>query len=50
MAIPSIEAHVVFDVHPTHPSAVIATVTGPQGNIPWVGLQAADWTVVTPRP
>ncbi|BDH15458.1 DUF317 domain-containing protein [Streptomyces hygroscopicus] len=43
---PSIDAHVRLDTHPTHPSAVIATLTGAQAHIPHVGLEAADWHVV----
>ncbi|CAO0837420.1 hypothetical protein SMICM17S_11129 [Streptomyces microflavus] len=43
---PSIDAHVVLDVHPTHSSAVTATLTGTQARIAHMGLEAADWTVV----
>ncbi|MET9507648.1 DUF317 domain-containing protein [Streptomyces flavidovirens] len=46
MTTPSIDAHVRLDVHPTHPSAVTAVLTGSQAHIPHVGLEAADWTVV----
>ncbi|WP_187412875.1 DUF317 domain-containing protein [Streptomyces sp. WAC01526] len=46
MTLPSIDAHVRLDTHPTHPSAVIATLTGAQAHIPHVGLEAADWHVV----
>ncbi|MEU4173781.1 DUF317 domain-containing protein [Streptomyces sp. NPDC026589] len=42
----SIDAHVRLDVHPTHPSAVTATLTGTQARIAHMGLEAADWTVV----
>ncbi|MEV5150962.1 DUF317 domain-containing protein [Streptomyces werraensis] len=42
----SIDAHVRLDIHPTHPSAVTAILTGSQAHIPHVGLEAADWTVV----
>ncbi|MET8503175.1 DUF317 domain-containing protein [Streptomyces sp. NPDC004787] len=42
----SIDAHVRLDIHPTHPSAVTAVLTGSQAHIPHVGLEAADWTVV----
>lgn len=42
----SIDAHVRLDTHPTHPSAVVATLTGAQANIPHMGLEAADWHVV----
>lgn len=41
-----IDAHVRLDTHPTHPSAVIATLTGDQAHIPHVGLEAAGWDVV----
>lgn len=41
-----IDAHVRLDTHPTHPSAVTATLTGSQAHIPRLGLEAADWTVV----
>lgn len=43
---PSIDAHVRLDTHPTHPSAVIATLTGAQAHIPHVGLEAANWDVL----
>ncbi|WP_203674735.1 hypothetical protein [Streptomyces sp. H39-C1] len=46
MTTPSIDAHVRLDVHPTHSSAVTATLTGPQTHIPHLGLEAADWHVV----
>ncbi|MCZ1006876.1 DUF317 domain-containing protein [Streptomyces lydicus] len=42
----SIDARVRLDTHPTHPSAVIATLTGTQAHIPHMGLEAADWHVV----
>ncbi|MFF7413351.1 DUF317 domain-containing protein [Streptomyces lydicus] len=41
-----IDAHVRLDAHPTHRSAVIATLTGPQAHIPHVGLEAANWSVL----
>ncbi|WP_409061218.1 DUF317 domain-containing protein [Streptomyces sp. SYP-A7185] len=41
-----IDASVRLDVHPTHSSAVTATLTGAQARITRVGLEAADWTVV----
>ncbi|MDF9816712.1 DUF317 domain-containing protein [Streptomyces sp. SPB162] len=47
MTTPSIDAHVRLDVHPTHSSAVTATLTGPQAHIPQLGLEAADWHVVS---
>lgn len=43
---PRIDAHVRLDTHPTHPSAVIATLTGSQAHVAHLGLEAADWTVV----
>jgi hypothetical protein len=43
---PPIDAHVLLDVHPTHSSAVTATLTGTQARIAHMGLEAADWTVV----
>lgn len=43
MATSSIDAHVRLDLHPSHPSAVTATVTGAQSHIAHVGLEAADW-------
>ncbi|MER5202183.1 DUF317 domain-containing protein [Streptomyces sp. NPDC002825] len=46
MAPQSVDAHVRLDTHPTHPSAVTATLTGPQAHIPHLGLEAADWHVV----
>ncbi|MFJ6752144.1 DUF317 domain-containing protein [Streptomyces sp. NPDC091266] len=46
MTPPSIDAHVRLDTHPTHPSAVTATLTGSQAHIPHVGLEAANWDVV----
>ncbi|MET7795365.1 DUF317 domain-containing protein [Streptomyces decoyicus] len=46
MTPPSLDAHVRLDTHPTHPSAVIATLTGTQAHIPHVGLEAADWHVI----
>ncbi|GAA2312592.1 hypothetical protein Scani_00130 [Streptomyces caniferus] len=46
MTPPSIDAHVRLDPHPTHPSAVMATLTGTQAHIPHVGLEAANWDAV----
>ncbi|GAA2530263.1 MULTISPECIES: DUF317 domain-containing protein [Streptomyces] len=46
MTTPSIDAHVRLDIHPTHPSAVTAVLTGSQAHIPHIGLDAADWTAV----
>ncbi|MFF8022144.1 DUF317 domain-containing protein [Streptomyces sp. NPDC007896] len=43
---PPIDAHVRLDTHPTHPSAVIAVLTGSQASITHTGLEAAGWTVV----
>lgn len=45
MSTPSVDAHVRLDTHPTHPSAVIATLTGFQAHIPHVGLEADGWHV-----
>lgn len=45
MSTPSIDAHVRLDTHPTHPSAVTATLTGTQAHIPHVGLEADGWHV-----
>ncbi|MDX2837229.1 hypothetical protein PV463_42760, partial [Streptomyces scabiei] len=41
-----IDARVHLDIHPTHPSAVTAVLTGTQAHIAHLGLEAADWTVV----
>ncbi|MGW6742866.1 DUF317 domain-containing protein [Streptomyces sp. NPDC055025] len=46
MTTPSLDAHVRLDTHPTHPSAVTATLTGTQARIPHTALEAADWNVV----
>ncbi|MFE9601603.1 DUF317 domain-containing protein [Streptomyces hokutonensis] len=43
---PPIDAHVRLDTHPTHPSAVLAVLTGSQSQITHTGLEAAGWTVV----
>lgn len=43
---PPIDAHVRLDTHPTHPSAVIAVLTGSQAHVTHTGLEAAGWTVV----
>ncbi|MEV8426810.1 DUF317 domain-containing protein [Streptomyces niveus] len=47
MTTPSVDAHVRLDTHPTHPSAVTATLTGAQAHIAHVGLEAAGWHVAT---
>ncbi|MDX3616493.1 DUF317 domain-containing protein [Streptomyces europaeiscabiei] len=44
---PTIDAHVRLDSHPTHPSAVTAVLTGTQAHVAHLGLEAADWIVVT---
>ncbi|MCA1221310.1 DUF317 domain-containing protein [Streptomyces sp. 8L] len=49
MTNPSLDAHVRFDLHPTHPSAVTAILTGSQAHIPHVGLEAGNWSVVAPN-
>ncbi|MEU3299695.1 DUF317 domain-containing protein [Streptomyces sp. NPDC006678] len=46
MTTPAVDAHVRLDIHPTHPSAVTAVLTGSQARIPHLALEAADWTVV----
>ncbi|MFE4664511.1 DUF317 domain-containing protein [Streptomyces sp. NPDC056716] len=46
MTTTSVDAHVVLDTHPDHPSAVTATITGTQTPIPHTGLEAADWIPV----
>ncbi|MEV8427038.1 DUF317 domain-containing protein [Streptomyces niveus] len=46
MSTPSVDAHVRLDTHPTHPSAVTATLTGPQAHIPHTGLEADGWQAV----
>lgn len=46
MTTPSIDAQVRLDTHPTHPSAVIAILTGSQAHIPHVALEADDWELV----
>lgn len=45
MSTPSVDAHVRLDTHPTHPSAVTATLTGTQAHIPHLGLEADGWHV-----
>ncbi|MFF7337413.1 DUF317 domain-containing protein [Streptomyces sp. NPDC008163] len=40
-----IDAHVRFDTHPTHPTAVAAVLTGTQAHIALTALEAADWSV-----
>ncbi|MDX3855631.1 hypothetical protein [Streptomyces sp. AK02-01A] len=47
---PTIDAHVRFDTHPTHPNAVTAVLTGAQARVAHLGLEAADWTVVEASP
>ncbi|WP_055495457.1 DUF317 domain-containing protein [Streptomyces sp. TP-A0356] len=42
---PAIDAHVRFDTHPTHPSAVTAVLTGTQARVALMALEAADWSV-----
>lgn len=46
MSTPSIDAHVRLDTHPTHPSAVTATLTGTQAHIAHVALNADSWETV----
>ncbi|MYS36678.1 uncharacterized protein DUF317 [Streptomyces sp. KhCrAH-43] len=40
-----IDAHVRFDTHPTHPTAVAAVLTGTQAHIALTALEAADWSI-----
>ncbi|WP_435124642.1 DUF317 domain-containing protein [Actinacidiphila sp. bgisy144] len=42
----SLDAHVLLDLHPDHPSAVTAVVTGPQVGVAVTVLEAAGWDVV----
>lgn len=42
---PAIDAHVRLDIHPTHPSAVQAVLTGAQARVALMALEAADWSV-----
>ncbi|MFZ4190534.1 DUF317 domain-containing protein [Streptomyces pseudogriseolus] len=46
MTTPSIDAHVHFDAHPTHPSAATATVTGSQAHVALIALEADGWETV----
>ncbi|MER6451402.1 hypothetical protein ABT270_01945 [Streptomyces sp900105245] len=46
MTTPSIDAHVRLDAHPTHPSAVTATVTGSHSRVALIALQADGWETV----
>lgn len=46
MNIPFINAHVRLDTHPTHPSTVTATVTGPHAHVAFVALEADGWEAV----
>lgn len=46
MNIPFINAHVRLDTHPTHPSAVTATVTGHHAHVAFVALEADGWEAV----
>ncbi|MEU3414530.1 hypothetical protein ABZ760_25235 [Streptomyces sp. NPDC006658] len=43
MTEPALDAHVCLDTHPTHPSAVIAIVTGSQAHIAVTALEADGW-------
>ncbi|MEV0372507.1 hypothetical protein AB0I10_22195 [Streptomyces sp. NPDC050636] len=47
MTTPSINAHVRLDTHPTHTSAVTATLTGPQAHVACTALEADGWEAVT---
>ncbi|MFB6946895.1 MULTISPECIES: DUF317 domain-containing protein [unclassified Streptomyces] len=46
MTTPSIDAHVRLDSHPTHSSAVTATLTGYQAHVAHVALEADGWETV----
>ncbi|MEU0204286.1 MULTISPECIES: hypothetical protein [unclassified Streptomyces] len=46
MTDPSIDAHVHLDTHPSHPSAVTATVTGPDSQVAATALLADGWETV----
>ncbi|MFF5257149.1 DUF317 domain-containing protein [Streptomyces leeuwenhoekii] len=46
MNTPFINAHVRLDTHPTHPSAVTATVTGHHAHVAFVALEADGWEAV----
>ncbi|WP_338676824.1 DUF317 domain-containing protein [Streptomyces sp. SCSIO 30461] len=46
MTTPHLDAHVRLDTHPTHPSAVTATLTGANRLVAHLALEAADWTTV----
>ncbi|CQR61880.1 DUF317 domain-containing protein [Streptomyces leeuwenhoekii] len=46
MNTPFINAHVRLDTHPTHPSAVTATVTGPHPHVALFALEADGWEAV----
>ncbi|MCX5395653.1 DUF317 domain-containing protein [Streptomyces sp. NBC_00102] len=43
--VPPIDAHVRLDLHPVHPTAVQAVLTGTQARVALMALEAADWTV-----
>ncbi|MGW1604503.1 DUF317 domain-containing protein [Streptomyces eurythermus] len=46
MTEPALDAHVRFDTHPTHSTAVTATVTGSQAHAAVMGLEADGWETV----
>ncbi|MFB6553798.1 DUF317 domain-containing protein [Streptomyces sp. NPDC056405] len=46
---PAIDAHVRLDTHPTHPSAVQASLSGTQSHVAAMALEAANWTVAAPN-
>ncbi|AYN37387.1 DUF317 domain-containing protein [Streptomyces albus] len=41
-----IDTRALLDLHPAHPSAVVAFLSGAEAGSPLMGLQAAEWTVV----
>ncbi|WP_434597403.1 DUF317 domain-containing protein [Streptomyces sp. A5-4] len=46
MTTPALDAHVRLDSHPTHSSAVTASLTGAQAHIAHLALEADGWTPV----
>ncbi|MFE4212160.1 DUF317 domain-containing protein [Streptomyces sp. NPDC056844] len=46
MTPPTIDAHVHLDLHPHHPSAITAVLTGSQAHIAQVALEADSWSPV----
>lgn len=46
MTTPSIDTHVRLDTHPTHSTAVTATLTGPHAHIAHLALETDGWEAV----